>query len=176
MGPLPRGPREEAVQGAAVVGPFQAQGAAESDASVRLGVRSHVPGTRRNRAQAEEAGIRKAKPPIETPSVGMGPQTPGCAAALGGWSRVWEGLGVPNASFSVGGPLLPAKQSRWGPEPNPLRGRLPKGFAQEPPPENVASARAVARPQARRAAVRPLLRVGVGMLDWRRARRLRLRP
>jgi hypothetical protein len=54
--------REEAVQGAGMVGLFQARGAAESDASVRLGVRSHVPGTRRDRAQAEEAGNRKAKP------------------------------------------------------------------------------------------------------------------
>ena len=71
MGPLPRGPREEAVQGAGMVESFPAQGAAESDASVRLGVRSHVPGTRRDRAQAEEAGIRKAKPPIEMPSVGI---------------------------------------------------------------------------------------------------------
>ena len=53
------------------VGPFQAQGAAESDASVCLGVRSHVPGTRRDRAPADEAGIRKAKPPIETPAVGI---------------------------------------------------------------------------------------------------------
>jgi hypothetical protein len=44
-----------------MVGPFQAPGAAESDASVRLRGRSHVPGTRRNRAQAEEAGIWKAK-------------------------------------------------------------------------------------------------------------------
>ncbi len=44
-----------------MVGPFQAQGAAESDASVRLGVRSHVPGRTGNRAQAEEAGIWKAK-------------------------------------------------------------------------------------------------------------------
>ena len=52
-----------------MVGPFHVQGAAESDASVRLRVRSHVPGIRKNRAQAEEAGIKKAKPPIETPSV-----------------------------------------------------------------------------------------------------------
>ncbi len=44
-----------------MVGPFQAQGAAESDASVRLRVRSHVPGTKRDRAQAEEAGNQKAK-------------------------------------------------------------------------------------------------------------------
>ncbi len=54
--------REEAVQGAGMVGRFQAQGAAESDASVRLRVRSHVPGMIRDRAQADEAGIRKAKP------------------------------------------------------------------------------------------------------------------
>ena len=54
-----------------MVGLFHAQGAAESDASVRLRVRSHVPGTRRDRAQADEAGIRKAKPQIETPSVGI---------------------------------------------------------------------------------------------------------
>jgi hypothetical protein len=49
---------------------FHAECAAESDASVRLRVRSHVPGTRRDRAPADEAGIRKAKPPIEAPSVG----------------------------------------------------------------------------------------------------------
>ncbi len=30
-----------------------------------------MPGTRRDRAQAEEAGIKKAKPPIETPSAGI---------------------------------------------------------------------------------------------------------
>jgi hypothetical protein len=54
-----------------MVGRFQAQGAAESDASVRLRVRSHVPGMIRDRAQADEAGIRKAKPQIETPSVGI---------------------------------------------------------------------------------------------------------
>jgi hypothetical protein len=53
--------REEAVQGAGMVESFQAQGAAESDASVRLAVRSHVPGTRRDRAQADEAGNKKAK-------------------------------------------------------------------------------------------------------------------
>jgi hypothetical protein len=47
-----------------MVGPFPAPGAAESDASVRLPVRSHVPGTRRDRAPAEEAGIKKAKPGI----------------------------------------------------------------------------------------------------------------
>jgi len=56
--------REEVVQGAGMVGPFHAQGAAESNASVRLGVRSHVPGTRRDRAQAVEAGIKKAEPPM----------------------------------------------------------------------------------------------------------------
>ncbi len=44
-----------------MVGLFHASGAAESDASVRLGVRSHVPGTRRDRAQADGAGIKKAK-------------------------------------------------------------------------------------------------------------------
>ena len=54
-----------------MVGLFQAQGAAESDASVRLGVRSHVPGRKRDRAQADGAGSKKAKPPIETPSVGI---------------------------------------------------------------------------------------------------------
>jgi hypothetical protein len=54
--------RQEAVQGAGMVGPFHAPGAAESDASVRLGGRSHVPGMRTDRAQAEEAGIKKAKP------------------------------------------------------------------------------------------------------------------
>jgi hypothetical protein len=71
MGPLPRGPREEAVQGAGMVALFHAQRAAESDASVRLRVRSHVPGIRRDRAQAEDAGCKKAKPQIETPSVGI---------------------------------------------------------------------------------------------------------
>ncbi len=35
-GATPRGPREEAVQGAGMWGPFHAQGAAESNASVRL--------------------------------------------------------------------------------------------------------------------------------------------
>jgi len=44
-----------------MVGPFHTQGAAESNASVRLWVRSHVPGTRRDRAPAEEAGIKKEK-------------------------------------------------------------------------------------------------------------------
>ena len=44
-----------------MLGRFQAQGAAESDVSVRLFVRSHVPGSRRHRAQADEAGIKKAK-------------------------------------------------------------------------------------------------------------------
>ncbi len=47
-----------------MVGPFHAPGAAESDASVRLCVRSHVPGTKRDRAQAEEVAIKKAKPRI----------------------------------------------------------------------------------------------------------------
>ena len=69
--PLSASQIEEAVQGAGMVGPFHVQRAAESDASVRLRARSHVPGTRRDRAQAGEAGIRKAKPPIETPSVGI---------------------------------------------------------------------------------------------------------
>jgi len=45
-----------------MLGLFHAQGAAESDASVRLRVRSHVPGMTRDRAQAEEAGMKKAKP------------------------------------------------------------------------------------------------------------------
>jgi hypothetical protein len=57
-------PEEEAVQGAGMLGPFHAQGAAASETSVRLGVRSHVPGMRRDRAPAEEAGIKKAKPRI----------------------------------------------------------------------------------------------------------------
>jgi hypothetical protein len=47
-----------------MLGLFHAQGAAESDASVRLCVGSHVPGTRRDRAPVEEAGIKKAKPGI----------------------------------------------------------------------------------------------------------------
>jgi hypothetical protein len=63
--------QEEAVQGAGMLGPSPAQRAAESHASVRLGVRSHVPGRQRARAQADEAGIRKAKPLIKTSSVGI---------------------------------------------------------------------------------------------------------
>jgi hypothetical protein len=59
--------REEAVQGAGMAGPFHAPGAAESDAAVRLGVRSHVPGIRRDRAPAEAAGSRKAKPAVGLP-------------------------------------------------------------------------------------------------------------
>jgi hypothetical protein len=70
-----------------MVGLFHAQGAAESDASVRLRVRSHVPGTRRDRAPADEAGIRKAQPPIETPSAGKGPQTR--CIAFGNPIRLW---------------------------------------------------------------------------------------
>jgi hypothetical protein len=54
--------REEAVQGAGMWGPVPAPGAAESDASARRRVRSHVPGTRRDRAQADEAGNKKAEP------------------------------------------------------------------------------------------------------------------
>ena len=54
-----------------MLGPVQAQGAAESDASVRLRARSNVPGRRRDRAQADEAGIKKAKPHSETPSAGI---------------------------------------------------------------------------------------------------------
>jgi hypothetical protein len=53
-----------------MVGLLHAQGAAESDASVRLRVRSHVPGRRTDRAQADEAEIKKAKPQIETASEG----------------------------------------------------------------------------------------------------------
>jgi hypothetical protein len=86
-----------------MLGPFQAQGAAESDASVRLRVRSHVPGMGRDRAHADEAGIKKARPEIETPSAGI---------------RLWA--------------------------------VCKKGSAHEPPPENVASARAVARSAAAR--------------------------
>jgi hypothetical protein len=58
---MPTRQKEEAVQGAGMLGPFQAPGAAESDASVRPRVRSHVPGTRRDRAQADEAGDKKAE-------------------------------------------------------------------------------------------------------------------
>jgi hypothetical protein len=47
-----------------MLGPFHAQGAAESDASVHLGVKSHVPGTRRDRAPADAERIRKAKPRV----------------------------------------------------------------------------------------------------------------
>jgi hypothetical protein len=96
-----------------MVGPFHPQGAAESDASVRLRVRSHVPGTRRDRAQADEAGIRKAEPRI-----GLLPQS-----------------------------LPPRRRG------NPPMGRLQKGSAHEPPPENVGSGRDI-----------------VGMLDRRQVR------
>jgi hypothetical protein len=56
-------------------GRFHAPGAAESDASARLAagandhspVRSHVPGTRRDRAQAEAERIWKAKPEMRLP-------------------------------------------------------------------------------------------------------------
>ncbi len=44
-----------------MVGLVHASGAADADASVRLGVRSHVPGMTRDRAQADEAAIKKAK-------------------------------------------------------------------------------------------------------------------
>jgi hypothetical protein len=107
-----------------MVGPFRAQGAAESDASVRLRVRSHVPGTRRNRAPADEAGIRKAQPQIETPSVGI---------------RLWA--------------------------------VCKRGSAHAPPPENVGRERDVARPQARRAAVRPGCTSGLGC--WTRGASVR---
>jgi hypothetical protein len=122
MGPLPRGPRKEAVQGAGMVGLFHAQGAAESDTSAHLGVRSHVPGTRRDRAQAEEAGTRKAKPQIETPSVGKGPQTRHIAFGKGSHRR-----------------------NRAGGDPNPIRvwAVFQRGSAHEPPPENEASGRDV---------------------------------
>ncbi len=52
-------------------GPFHVQGAAESDASVRLCVRSHVPGTRRDRAQADEERIQKGLAVVEAPSEGI---------------------------------------------------------------------------------------------------------
>ncbi len=42
---------------------------------------------------------------------GKGKETPNAK------DRVGEGLGVPNAEFRVGGPLPPAKESRWGSEP-----------------------------------------------------------
>jgi hypothetical protein len=87
-----------------MVGLFRARGTAESDAAdaararsrsrvwlaagmaIHLGVsdrpsvRSHVPGTRRDRAQADEAGIKKAKPPIETPSIEPAPAPAGESA------------------------------------------------------------------------------------------------
>jgi hypothetical protein len=44
-----------------MLGLSQAQGAAESHASVRLRARSHVPGRTRDRAQADEAGNQKAE-------------------------------------------------------------------------------------------------------------------
>jgi hypothetical protein len=54
-----------------MLGPFHVQGAAESDAPVRLGVRAHVPGTRRDRAQADEERIKKGLAVVETPSEGI---------------------------------------------------------------------------------------------------------
>ncbi len=105
-----------------MVGRFQAQGAAESDASVCLRVRSHVPGTGRDRAQADEAGIGKAKAQIETPSVGMGPQTRYIAFGKGSHRR-----------------------NRAGGDPNPIRrwAVFQRGSAHEPPPENLGSERDV---------------------------------
>lgn len=73
-------PSPEAVQGAGMVGPFQAQGAAESDASVRLRGRSHVPGTRSDRTQVDEAGVKKAKP-----CIGPLPYASGVYAFSGVW-------------------------------------------------------------------------------------------
>ncbi len=73
--------REEAVQGAAMLGPVPAERAAESDAAVhprraaalravnKISGRACVPGRRRDRAPADEAGIKKAKP-----SIGLPPQ------------------------------------------------------------------------------------------------------
>jgi hypothetical protein len=68
-------------------GPFRVQGAAESDASVRLGVGSHVPGRRSDRAQADEERIKKGIAVVETPSEGMGPQTR--RIAFGNPIRLW---------------------------------------------------------------------------------------
>jgi flagellar motor switch protein FliM len=51
-------------------------------------------------------------------------QNPGSPNAK---ERVGEGLGVPNAEFRVGGPLPPAKQSRWEPESLRPAGPCAKG-------------------------------------------------
>ena len=80
---------------------FQAPGAAESDASVRLRIRSHVPGMRRHRAQAEEAGIKKAKP-----SMRLLPRESADGLEREGWNsgivEWWnnEGTGVPHPQHS----------------------------------------------------------------------------
>ena len=96
-----------------MLGPVPAQGAAESDVSARLRVRSHVPGRKRHRAQAEEAGIKKAKPPVGTPSAGMGPQTRRIAFGKGSHRR-----------------------NRAGGDPNPIRLWVVfnRGSAHEPQP------------------------------------------
>jgi len=51
------------------------------------GVGSYVPGIRRDRAPAEAAGSKKAKPAIGLPSVGKGPQTR--CIAFGNPIRPW---------------------------------------------------------------------------------------
>ena len=129
VGPFPRGPREEAVQGAGMVGPFHAQGAAASDASVRLAVgannhspvRSPVPGTRRDRAPAEEAGIKKAKP----------------------WNRTvekWNPEYWNNRIWERHPPMGHPSSRGWAHEGTP---NASSRLGTQPPPENVASARAV---------------------------------
>ena len=130
-------------------GRFHAQGAAESDASVRLGVRSHVPGTRRDRARADGAGIKKAKPPIETPSAEPAParrgNPPMGRKGKTGIVESWNGGIMRESGCPI--PNIPVFQHSIIPS------FFPRGSAHEPPPENVASARDV-----------------VGMLDRRRVR------
>ncbi len=105
-----------------MVGPFHVQGAAESDASVHLWVRSHVPGTRRDRAQAEEAGGKKAKPD----------------GTMEGWNtgilECWVARGIPSPSFHRS--TIPTEGIR-------LWAVFQRGSAHDPPPENVGSERDV---------------------------------
>jgi hypothetical protein len=113
-----------------MLGPFYVQGAAESDASVRLAVgannhspvRSHVPGTRRDRAPADGAGIKKGLAVAETPSEGKGPQTRCIAFGKGSHRR-----------------------NRAGGDPNPIRlwAVFKKGPAHDPLPENPGTGREV---------------------------------
>ena len=106
-------------------GLVHAQGAAEPDASVRLCVRSHVPGTSRNRAQAEEAGVRKAKPHIKTPSTGKGPQTR--CIAFGNPIRRW-------AVFSKGSAREPPPENAASEREGVAAIRWQRPTERRPPP------------------------------------------